>query len=153
MGLMSNSLSNWLVRSNFKTIINCHLCVSLRKIKGSDQPCAYTTCTNKTRITRNVGKFVGANMVETASMKTKNVSLTISPSWLKQIIIAVKCKLHSSCLLRLITCLLNFSLCPVTSKHVAQHAFGDSMNNCLRKASLLWCIPVKCLSRLATGMK
>ena len=71
MGLVSNSLSNWLVRSNFKTIINCHLCISLRKIKGSDQPCAYTTYTNKTRITRNVGKFVGANMVETASMKTE----------------------------------------------------------------------------------
>lgn len=71
MGLVSYSLSNCLVRSNFKTIINCHLCVSLRKIKGSDQPCAYTTCKNKTRITRNVGKFVGANMVDTASMKTE----------------------------------------------------------------------------------
>ena len=80
MGLVSNSLLNWLVRSNFNTIINCHLCVSLCKIKGSDQPCAYTTCTNKTRITRNVGKFVGANMVETASMKTENVPPTINRS-------------------------------------------------------------------------
>ena len=80
MGLVSYSLSNCLVGPNFKTIINCHLCVSLRKIKGSDQPCAYTTCKNKTRITRNVGKFVGANMVDTASMKTEKCAPTISPS-------------------------------------------------------------------------